>query len=304
MKWLAFIFLFVSGQVMAQEDEKGWIASSIIGEIGMPTVGMYYMPAYKQVTVYSLPNVKSKVFYKTQSFSDSLKVLSITNQNTIFKNVYGVWCKVSFPLNGKRFIGYVPSQFLCVLSINQGAVRYMVSVERYLSNKFTLSLKILKNFQLVTNYSFESPANDGYSPVEKDSINKAMSGYMDLTLFNHKGLDSIDNILRLSTGVEACGYWNGTNYFLLKNLKIVTEIEEGSTADADIYAYGFEHLFPLDSLGESGSIIKKIWHWESNEDETYADTWDAKVKYKWQQYQLTKTDSIYTSKRENLLNRK
>jgi hypothetical protein len=301
MKWILFILLLVHSQLKAQEDEKGWMASSMMGEIGIPAVGVYYLPAYKQINVYSLPNIKSKVFYKTQSFSDSLKVLAITNQNTVFKNVYGVWTKVSFPLRGKRFIGYVPSQFLCVLNINQGMVSYLVLVERYLNNKFILTLKILKNFQLMSNFSFESPANDGYSPIEKDTMNKAMSGFMDLTLFNHKGLDNIDNILRLRTGVEACGYWFGTKYFLLKNLKIVTEIEEGSTGDAGIYNYGYEHIFPLDNLGESGNIIKKMWNMEYFEDENYTDSWDALVKYKWQHNHLTKSDSTYTSKREKYL---
>jgi hypothetical protein len=188
------------------------------------------------------------------------------------------------------------------MSINQGTIKYLLLLEKYTKKTFTLSLKILKNYNLVSIYSFESPANDSYNPVEKDTSNQAMSGFMELTLFNNKGLDSVDNLLRLSTGVDACGYWWGVKYFVLKNLKVATEIEERSIGDADIYSYGCEHIFPIDSLGEANSIIKKIWSIEYFEEENYTETSNALVKYKWQPYHLNKYDSSYSSKKEKYLN--
>lgn len=258
MKGIIFIFLLFTGHLFAQTEEIGLISKSTIGDIGIPSEGNYYLPAYQQISIYSLPNAKSKVFCKTNSFKDSLKVVEVTKKNSIYKNVYGFWCKVTFPLKGRRYIGYVPSQFLGSLYITNSENRYVLLVEKFVDHKFLLTLKILHNFNLVSTYSFLSPANDGYSPNEKDDAKQAMSGFMELALFNNKGLDSINNILKLSKGVEACGYWYGQKYLLLKNNNVVYELEDGSIADADIYHKGYEYIFPIDSLGEQQKLLKNI----------------------------------------------
>jgi hypothetical protein len=122
------VFLSISLNALAQCDEKGFIANATIGDIGKPEIGSYYLPAYKEVAIYSAPSTKSKASYKTKSFKDSLKVLEILNTQVVLKRVYGYWCKVSFPFNGKRFIGYVPSQFLATNYLNYTNMRYLLLV--------------------------------------------------------------------------------------------------------------------------------------------------------------------------------
>ncbi len=301
MKFLVFLFLFISLNAMAQYGEKGLITNTTIGDIGKPETGNYYLPAYKEVAVYSAPSIKSKTSYKTKSFKDSLKVLEILNTQVVLKKVYGYWCKVSFPFNGKRFIGYVPSQFLATNYLNHNNTRYLLLVDKYANNQFLLNLKILKNFQMVGFYAFNPSTSYSYNPIESDTINAAMSGYLDMALFNNKGLDSIDNIIRITTGIDACGYWNGSQYLLLKNYKVKTQIEDGGIADADVFSDGYEITFPIDTLGEPNYILKNYYHWERNEDDTTANTSEAKVKFKWQNYQFIKTDSTYSSKKINAL---
>lgn len=208
---------------------------------------------------------------------------------------------MSFPLKGRRYIGYVPSQFLGSLYIINNENRYVLVVEKFINHKFLLTLKILNNFNLITNYSFFSPANDGYSPNEKDEDKQAMSGFMKLALFNNKGLDSINNILKLSTGVEACGYWYGQKYLLLKNNRVINELEDGFTSDADIYYIGYKFIFPSDSLGEKQKLLKKYWDYELSLDEKFEETWDALARFKWENYKLTKLDSTYKSDKKEIL---
>lgn len=276
------------------------ITNTTIGDIGKPEIGDYYLPAYKEVKVYSKPNTQSKTSYKTTSFKDSLKVLEVLSKQVVFKKVYGNWCKVSFPFKGKRLIGYVPSQFLATICLNHCQIRYLLLIDKYVNHQFVMNLKILKNFEMVGFYSFNSSVSYAYNPIESDTINKAMDGYLDMALFTNKGLDSLDNILRVTAGIDACGYWNGSQYLLLKNFKVKAQIEDGAIVDGDVFSDGYEIAFPIDTLGQPNSVSKKYYHWERNEDDTTANTWEAQVKFKWQNYQFIKTDSIYSSKKVNV----
>lgn len=300
MKFLVCLFLFISFNAWAQYDEKGMITNTIVGDIVKPEIGDFYLPAYKEVKVYSKPNTQSKTSYKTTSFKDSLKVLEVLNKQVVFKKVYGNWCKVSFPFKGKRLIGYVPSQFLATICLNHHQIRYLLLIDKYANHQFTMNLKILKNFEKVGFYTFSPSVSYAYNPIESDTINKAMDGYLDMALFTNKGLDSLDNILRVTTGIDACGYWNGSQYLLLKNFKVKAQIEDGGVVDGDVFSDGYEITFPIDTLGQPNSVSKHYYHWERNEDDTTANTWESQVKFKWQNYQFIKTDSIYSSKKVNV----
>lgn len=63
MKFLVFLFLSISLKSLAQYEEKGLITNANIGDIGKPEIGNYYLPSYKEVSVYSAPNIKSKTSY-------------------------------------------------------------------------------------------------------------------------------------------------------------------------------------------------------------------------------------------------
>lgn len=296
---LLFLLLFLCKQLSAQDYERGFISNTTIGDPMALEVNQYYLPAYRYINIYSRPDVQSKVFAKTQSFADSLKVVEVlTGKYSKFKNVYGQWCKVTFPLKGRRYFGYVPSQFLASLQIKQGPATYLLFIEKYQKGVFLLSFKVLHKFNLVSEYNFKAPANEHYSPVGSDTIGQALSGYLDMSLFNNKGLDSVDHVIKISGGIDACGYWNGTTILLLCDNKVIKELKEGGVGDADIYHEGYTYLFPIDSLGEKNMFVKNMWY-EEAVDDTFTNTWDAQVKYKWSNGHLIKTDSVYSAKRIN-----
>lgn len=301
MSLLILFFLGFCTQLSAQQNKSGLIINGICGDFMNREVNQYYLPAYQHVNIYSRPDATSKVFYKTQSFTDSLKVLEVlTSKYAKFKNVYGYWCKVSFPFRGKRYNVYVPSQFLSAIQLRHGSKVYMLSIENYLNDIFTLSLKILNNYSLVLLYQFTPSSNHGYTPIESDTINRTLEGYMEMGIYDNRGFEDIDYIIKVHNGVDACSYWNGNKNLLIKDNKVIKTVEDGALSEAGIYYYGYEHLFPSDSLGEKGILKKKIWFWELIND-SMAETYDAFVKYKWENYQFIKTDSTYTGKFINTL---
>lgn len=75
MKGIIFLFLFFGSQLLAQPEENGLISKSTIGDIGIPNEGNYYLPAYQQISIYSLPDAKSKVFLKQIHLKIQLKLL-------------------------------------------------------------------------------------------------------------------------------------------------------------------------------------------------------------------------------------
>ncbi|MES2689662.1 MAG: hypothetical protein V4658_04620 [Bacteroidota bacterium] len=218
-----------------------------------------------------------------------------------FKGIYGYWCKVSFPLNGKRFIGYVPSQLLAMVNIRENNINYLVLVDEYKNNRLTCSLKIIDHFQLIAEHKFEPVTQDVYYPVEKDTTAAFVSAYIDLELFNNKGLEGIDRIARVSTSVGACGVWYGSNIFLLAQNKLIHSMMEEGIVDGGVYNYGYAHLFPEDSLGQKGIVLRNTWHYESAEGDTFADTWHTQVKLQWENLTFKKLDSTYSSKRVNIM---
>lgn len=296
MPLLLFLLLCFCNQLSAQDYERGFITNSTIDYAMTLEANQYYLPAYRYINVYSRPDVQSKVFAKTQSFADSLKVVEVlTGKYSKFKNVYGQWRKVTFPLNGRRYFGYVPSQFLAPLQIRNGSNIYLLFIEKYQKGIFQFSFKVLHKYTLVSEYNFKAPANEHYSPVESDTVSQALAGYLQFSLFNNKGLDSVDHVIKVNCGIDACGYWNGTTILLLRDNKVIKELEEGGIGDADIYSEGYSYLFPIDSLGEKNIFIKNMWYAE-DVDDTFTNTWDAQVKYKWSDNRLIKIDSVYSAK--------
>lgn len=289
----SFLLLLQAALTHCQEIPKGLIGQVYTGNGMVPSEeGRYYLPAYKHVSVFSKAYALSDVVYKTQSFADSLLVTDILEEQYVkHKNTYSYWCKVSYMQNGKRGTGYVPGQLLAPLVTKSGSKTYMVILERYEQQQFFFALKILNNYELVHQHSFTAPSQDGYFPFEKDTGSAFFSGDATLELFNNRGLKKVDHVLRISSGVAACGYWNGARLFLLSGDAIKQTLEEGSVGDADIYGHSEVYLFPMDSLGRKKHLIKQVNNYEMLNDEL-AEEWESRTTYKFKKYRLIPRDSV------------
>jgi hypothetical protein len=260
----------------------------------------YYFAVSSKITVYSRPDARSKVFCQTSGYSDSIRVLEVLNNfpnysPSKFKNIYGYWCKVAFPLNGKRFVGYIPSQFLARVHIRDGERIYLVNLESFNNDSFVCSLKILKNYQLIYEQKFSPVANYHNPKFERDTVGKEYSGYFGAMLCNNKGLQGVERVLLVYSGYPACLYWNGDNIFFIKEDKVVYYLEDGHIENAGDYYNKISFAFPSDSLGAKDAIIKTEEEYEVISDikDLY---WKSTVKYFWDGCKPEKSDSNYMIK--------
>jgi len=259
----------------------------------IPDTNKYYFPVAQYVNVYRSPDVTSQVLYKPKSYADTLRVMAIMEDRpSRYKNIYGVWCKVAFPFNGRRYIGYVPSQFLSTLSIRDNDLIYLVALSGYSSNGFACSLKILKNYQFIHEYKFTPVCNSWYNPVETDTLNVGYEGYMNMRLKTNRGLTGIDRILEVYSGVDACGYQSGNNFLLIRDHKVVFQMKDGGLSEAGMYYGEVSYIFPADSLGMKNFVIEKDINWEQIDDSTSSEK-EMTRWYKWNGQSLRQVDSSF-----------
>lgn len=259
----------------------------------------YYFPVAKHVSILAKPDGRSKVLHKTMSYADTLRLVDVTEHRSIFKKVYGYWCKVSFPLNGKRYFGYVPSQFLAGTVVKENGLVYLVNIDSYQAPSFVFSLKILKNLQLAHEYKFTPSANYTSFPLERDTVNVAYSGEVNMTLYNNKGLNDVDRVLAVHTGYPACGYWNGDNLFFLRNNEVIYTLEEGGMSEAGIFSDWNTFVFPSDSVNMGDTLLHLHHHYESEDDSTEFVSL-LSVKLLWNGKNTTVIDSSFSSHRKRI----
>lgn len=295
MKALLFIIALIACINCKSQNYSDTIATSEGGEMEyLPfKSGLYYLPMASKISIYSRPDARSKVFYQTKGYQDSLRFIEkLDSFPSKYKNIYGYWCKVAFPLKGKYYIGYVPSQFIARTRIQDGNITYIVNLESFHADSFTCALKILNNYSLVSEYRFAPVANYSNPKFERDTIGKEYSGYFGTILCNNQGLKEVDRILYIYSGYPACGYWNGSKILFIKNNRVLHSTEDGGAVDGAEYAAGVNFIFPSDSLGIQDSVIKKVFVYEIQND-SLDITEESSVKYFWSGKEMIKTDSTY-----------
>jgi hypothetical protein len=255
--------------------------------------GTYFFPVAQHVNIYTSPTVQSKVVYKTKAYADTLQVLEVLKEKpSRFKNLYSYWCKVSFSVDGKWLIGYVPGQFLSGVCVRENDIVYLISLITYSQYSFEATLKILKNYQLVHEHKFSPVSNASYNPVESDTGNVAFEGYLDIVLRGNKGLKGVDRILEVYSGYDACGYINGSNQLFIKDDKVIQEIEASDISEAGIFYSNAYFIFPSDSSGKKNHLIKKHETSEVVNDSVSEESVTTEY-FKWNGQLLKKTDSTY-----------
>jgi hypothetical protein len=260
---------------------------------------LYYIdsnlvPFYPQIIVYTKPAFDSKPLFKTKHFNNSFRLIEILEfPKTNFHGILGRWYKVSFVLGGKKFNGFIPSQSLANCVVKESGKTYLVGLNSYLPKpiqKYQASLKVIENGTLVKEILFEPVSQ--YSSNENDDKSGEYGCYSQINIFDSLGLKGIDRIIEISTGVEACGYEGGSNFFLVKNNKLMSHLKTYATADGGEFYVGLEYIFPNDTLGAKDTLILKYNNYELVNDSQGIDETSI-VKMKWNGQSFLRIDSIY-----------
>lgn len=252
------------------------------------------IPFYEQIIVYTKPAFDSKSLFKTKHFNNSFRLTEVLEfPKTNFHGLLGRWCKVSFLLGGKKFLGYIPTQSLATCHTKESGKTYLVGLTSYKPKpdfKFQASLKIIQNGMLLKEIIFEPISQ--YSNNSNDENQGEYACYSHLNIYDSLGFKGIDRIIEVSTGVDACGYEGGSNIFLLKNNKLIHHLKDYATADGGEFYVGLEYIFPNDTLGAKDTLILKYSNFETFND-SMANTENSIVKMKWNGMDFHKTDSVF-----------
>lgn len=254
-------------------------------------VGRYYFPFYQQVSIYAQPDARSKVYHKTTSFADTLRIVEVTDKPSKFKGVMDVWYRVSFPYRGKRVLGYVPGQFLARMHVRDEQVIYLVSPLSYEKEELSFAIKML-------NHEFKQFKEQKIVPYVayyyNDTTSAGLEGGIGLSLGTGQGLSGVYRTLRFESESSACSYHRSHEYFFLDHTySLIASFETQSTWGA--YGNWEETLvFPDDSAGVKNTILKN----RIEEDGT-ADLEESQLRYKsdirltylWNGKTFTVTDS-------------
>ncbi|MFY8020530.1 MAG: hypothetical protein ACOVP1_05005, partial [Bacteroidia bacterium] len=253
-KFQFVVVLILLSSLISWTDRKP-LSSSEYNSINFPDSNL--VPFYEQIIVYTKPAFDSKPLLKTKHYNNSFRLLELLEfPKTNFHGVLGRWCKVSFLLGGKRFTGYIPTQSLANCYTKESGKTYMVGLYAYQPKplfKYQAALKITQNGALLKEILFEPVSQ--YSTNENDEKQGEYACYTQINVFDSLGLKQIDRIIEVNTGVDACGYEGGSNYFLLKNNKLISHLKSNAVADGGEFYSGLEYKFPNDSLGAKDTLI-------------------------------------------------
>ena len=287
---LLVVFVLLSS-LISWTDRKP-LASSEYNSIDFPDSNL--VPFYEQIIVYTKPAFDSKPLFKTKHYNNSFRLIELLEfPKTNFHGVLGQWCKVSFLLGGKKFIGFIPSQSLANCFTKESGKTYLVGLYEYQPKpiyKYQAALKIIQNGVLMKEILFEPISQ--YSRNDNTDKQGEYACYTQISVFDSLGLKNIDRIIEVSTGVDACGYEGGSNFFLLRNNKLISHLKSNAVADGGEFYSGIEYLFPNDSLGGKDSLIVKYTTSETINDSQSLDQ-NSIVNLRWNGTQFNKLDSSF-----------
>lgn len=287
---LLIVFIFLSSLISWTERKP--LASSDYASLDY--IDSNLVPFYEQIIVYTKPSFDSKPLFKTKHFNNSFRLIEVLEfPKTSFHGILGRWCKVSFLLAGKKFIGYIPTQSLATCFAKESGKTYLMGLNSYLPKpqfKYQASLKIIQNGALIKEILFEPISQ--YSNNENDEKQGEYACYSQINVFDSLGLKGIDKIIEVNTGIDACGYVGGSNYFLLKNNKLMWHLKSNGIADGGEFYSDLSYTFPNDSLGAKDTLIVTYSNFETFND-SLANQETSVVKMKWNGTQFHRVDSSY-----------
>jgi hypothetical protein len=233
--------------------------------------------------VRSLPGTRSTVA-DTLLVGDNVTILSTEKVVSTIKGILAPWTKIRYNKKGLQKEGYIWSGLLTLNAMRRGETKFIYGVERVIRNndtdvstlvsdEYIIGLKVVSDNQLMDAYKFKLDS--------RESINLTTS-----TVRDGRGLNNTKNIIALTFSGEACAIPTLTYRFGWTGIKLYQLPIEEDVADASVFYYDEELIFPADKGGKGGFIIKQIKNEEATEkvdkkgEPIFKTTREQKI-YKW-----------------------
>ncbi|MBW1294749.1 SH3 domain-containing protein [Aquimarina litoralis] len=179
---------------------------------------------------------------------EQVEILEKSNTTMEFDGMDAPWYKVK--ANNK--VGYVLGSFISLDKKTVNNLTYLIALKKDDSRVF-LKTRIIKN---------------GSDYVENES--QLMTEEFSIKASGNKGLDNVKSILEIKYLAEACGINGGGIYLFYDGIKLVKAMDYSRIADADLYWFDEEYIFPEEKNGIKGKIVYKR---ESGETKEYETEW-------------------------------
>jgi hypothetical protein len=227
----------------------------------------------KKAFVRSEPSLKGSL---TDSLTAGASVV-VTEQTTKFetvKNMYAPWVKVSYQNNGAQKTGYIWLGSIGIQTQRQGDANFIFGIDRlekdakrsegeFTFYKYAVQLKAITGDTLADQKEWKIDGGE-------------FAVFTQMILLGDTRLQNLQNVIRISSGGEACGIPTNYYYYGWTGQHFLPLPGKYSVGDAGVFYHTETLLFPHEKGGQPNKIIKLSEEEEVLQEET--ETQKEKVK--------------------------
>ncbi|WP_157983108.1 SH3 domain-containing protein [Psychroflexus aestuariivivens] len=193
------------------------------------------------------PNTESNVLTLLK-IDEQIEIIEKSESKMEFDGIESPWYKVK--TNDK--VGFVLGNLISLDKATNGNLTYLVSLKKD-GLKLFVKTRVLEN-----GLDF------------KENISQLMTGEFSIKATGNKGLENIKSIFQIDYLAESCGVNGGGIYLFYDGNDIQKAIDYTQVADADLYWFFEDYIFPNEEDGIKGKIVYKS---EVGETKDYETEW-------------------------------
>lgn len=210
----------------------------------------------------------------TLSIGSEIKIVRKTEETTSFNGLDWNWYKVKVG----RKSGYILAGLIALDHLKYDDIVYLVTVagiDQSTEDWDYIDYKVRTRVIL--------PSGEFYGHESKLNTN---SFYIEA--FGNRGLDGVDNMLRVNLIAEACGVDGGEIYLFNTGSRLIEGISLSSVSDGGVFWYTEKVIFPGDEKGWDGIVQYEREYGEYMNDEmNWTKATIHSLSLKWENEQLS-----------------
>ena len=191
------------------------------------------------------PNTESDVL-SLLKIGKQIEIVEKSNSKMEFDGIESPWYKVK--TNDK--VGFVLGSLISLDRAINGNLTYLISLKKD-GSKLFLKTRVLEN-----ELEF------------KENISQLFTKEFSIKATGNNGLEKIKSIFEIDYLAESCGVNGGGIYLFYNGNDLIKAIDYTQVADADLYWFIEDYIFPNDKDGIKGKIVYKSEIGETKEYET------------------------------------
>lgn len=215
------------------------------------------------------------------AFGSRIIVSEQTDKYESIRGIYAPWVKVISKNNGSSKEGYIWLGSVAVRRLTSAGIDFLYGIDRIEKEK--------KDDYEYSKFVIQIKAADASGKIIDTKEFKTDGGeaaiYTEIKSLGNTKLANLADVVRISFGGEACGIPTYYYYYGFTGSKLLILPGKYSVGDAGVFYHSETLLFPNESGGQPGKIIKLTEEEETLEEET--ENKKAKVK-------KTNTKEVYS----------